>query len=204
MALTQSEIVILQKRQESPRRLHSALYQLNTIPSEGLDVILIEGFKGTEYPYPAIVVCSSPEDILELQETNPEIILITGTISPEQFTNDLAKWKSRVVPISDVPQLWEKFSEVALEYITGKLPGKDCDTCGFPTCKEFAKALWNKTTKFGDCAQLEGDIVVEIDGKIVPLVGFVQQIIGNGITGMLTALKGVPPGLSKINISIKR
>ena len=48
------------------------------------------------------------------------------------------------------------------------------------------------------------DIVVEVDGKNIPMNGFVRKILAGMITGSLGNLRGVEEGWKTINISLKR
>ena len=43
-----------------------------------------------------------------------------------------------------------------------------------------------------------------IDGKEIPLNSFAQQIIGSTVTGMVSALKGIPEEFETINLTVKR
>ena len=48
------------------------------------------------------------------------------------------------------------------------------------------------------------DIVVEVDGKNIPMNGFVRKILVGMITGSLGTLRGVEDGWKTLNITIKR
>ncbi|MFH1323479.1 MAG: hypothetical protein ABIH80_06620 [Methanobacteriota archaeon] len=48
------------------------------------------------------------------------------------------------------------------------------------------------------------DIVVEADGKNIPMNGFVGKILVGMITGSLGTLRGVEDGWKTLNITIKR
>ena len=48
------------------------------------------------------------------------------------------------------------------------------------------------------------DIVLDVDGKRVPMNPFVQRIFASTIEGMLRALEGIPPDPKEIRISIKK
>ena len=48
-------------------------------------------------------------------------------------------------------------------------------------------------------------VQVKVDGKLIPIKGFVQDFIGSGILGMLFSLKGVSnPKEIQIEIKAKR
>jgi len=48
------------------------------------------------------------------------------------------------------------------------------------------------------------DIVVEADGKNIPMNDFVRKILAGMITGSLGTLRGVEEDWKTINISLKR
>jgi len=48
------------------------------------------------------------------------------------------------------------------------------------------------------------DIVVEADGKNIPMNDFVRKILAGMITGSLETLRGVEGDWKTINISLKR
>lgn len=48
------------------------------------------------------------------------------------------------------------------------------------------------------------DIVVEVDGKNIPMNDFVRKIMTGMITGSLGSLRGVKTDWKTLNISLKR
>ncbi|MFH1227642.1 MAG: hypothetical protein V1701_07045 [Planctomycetota bacterium] len=48
-----------------------------------------------------------------------------------------------------------------------------------------------------------GLVQVKADGRVIPIKGFIQEMIGSGIIGMLKPLKGVPANPKKVEIKIK-
>ncbi|MCX9011417.1 MAG: hypothetical protein OIN66_09880 [Candidatus Methanoperedens sp.] len=48
------------------------------------------------------------------------------------------------------------------------------------------------------------DIVLEVDGKKIPMNEFVRRMLSGVIAGSVSALHGVDEGWKVINISIKR
>jgi hypothetical protein len=48
------------------------------------------------------------------------------------------------------------------------------------------------------------DIVVEVDGKNIPMKDFVRKILAGMITGSLGTLRGVEDDWKTLNISLKR
>ncbi len=46
-------------------------------------------------------------------------------------------------------------------------------------------------------------VQVKVDGKVIPIKGFVQDFIGYAVLGMLKSLRDVPPEPKEIEIKIK-
>ena len=203
MALTPSEVIYFKRRKETPRRLHSTLYQFNALSNGGFDIIILEGFKNKSYPYPAVIVSQTAEGALGLVKDQPNFLFITGPITAKPSELDkLGHYKDHVIPLSDTKRIMQCISQSAIKHIIQNLPGKDCETCGYPTCEAFANALWTKATTLLDCAQLQGSLRLELDGTVIPLAGFVQKIIANGLYGMITSLKGVPTNPKSIKLEL--
>lgn len=73
-----------------------------------------------------------------------------------------------------------------------RLPGLDCGNCGYPTCTSLAEAVVAGQASLEDCvADGRPEVVVEVDGRHVPLKPFVQRFIAGAVRGMLSALHGV-------------
>ncbi|MDI6655450.1 MAG: (Fe-S)-binding protein [Candidatus Hydrothermarchaeota archaeon] len=75
--------------------------------------------------------------------------------------------------------------------ILARLPGINCGKCGFETCSEMAEKVEEKAAKLGDCVVLvaEKEVAVKINGREVPMGGFVQEIIKKTVLGMISSLK---------------
>ena len=87
--------------------------------------------------------------------------------------------------------------ELEIDKIIKKLPNFNCGECGFKTCREMAEKILTKEKNLEDCRYYNPDVfmTIKINGREIYLSPFVQNIIKNTITGMLSSLKGV----SKIN-----
>ena len=49
-----------------------------------------------------------------------------------------------------------------------------------------------------------GDVRLKVDGKVVPMKGFVQDLVGSTVLGMLSTLKGVKdPGEVELSIKVR-
>lgn len=64
-----------------------------------------------------------------------------------------------------------------IEELTGKLPGLNCGACGFPSCREFAKALVEKKEEaVSSTCRVAGPEVIEFISKIAPTE---KTLVGN-------------------------
>jgi molybdopterin-guanine dinucleotide biosynthesis protein B len=138
-----------------------------------LDIIIVEGFWN--------------EDI-------PKVLLGDG----EEKVNTVLKYKDNFDEIV-------KYAEngIEIERIQGKLPALDCAKCGYQTCREFAKAVYQNEKSFDDCHYFsEMQVSLEVDGKEIPMGKFAKGIMQGTIVGMISSLKEVREG-KDIRIEIK-
>lgn len=94
-----------------------------------------------------------------------------------------------VPAVSDVEALASLVLEKAF-----LLPGLDCGGCGRESCRELARAIVAGTAGTKDCAALGGQVSVTVNGAPLALNPFVARMLGSGIRGMLSELKGYVPG----------
>lgn len=130
------------------------------------DIVLVEGF--TESNIPKIAV---------------------GEFNAEEKTasNTVLQYKENKKEILD--HLTRK---IEIHRIAMKLPGLNCGDCGFDSCWEMAKAIYEGEKKFENCENLRSQrIKLQVNGKNIPLSGFPSRIIRETVIGMLSALKGV-------------
>ncbi|AIF70050.1 molybdopterin-guanine dinucleotide biosynthesis protein MobB [Palaeococcus pacificus DY20341] len=165
---------------------------LNALLSIGEDVdfLLLEGFKNVKH-MPKIICAKSEEEVRELNDGLA--IAVSGIIANEKSSEI-----NGLPIISDAEELANLVEEKAF-----MLPNIDCHMCGFD-CYGMAKLIVNgeKTTK--DCVVLSSKpkVVVKIDGKVLPMKDWVQELMEKTIKGMLSAMKGYKDG-KKIEIIIQ-
>jgi molybdopterin-guanine dinucleotide biosynthesis protein B len=93
--------------------------------------------------------------------------------------------------------------EVDIERVLAKLSGLDCGKCGMQNCKELARAIHEGKNKFDDCYYFsEQEVILQVDGKDIPMGRFAKGIVSGTIAGMISSLKGVGEG-KNIKIEIK-
>lgn len=83
--------------------------------------------------------------------------------------------------------------EIEIDRIMKKLPNFNCGECGFSTCREMAEKIILKEKNYENCRYYNPDVMmnIEVNGREIYLSPFVQNIVKNTITGMLSSLKGV-------------
>ncbi|MGC8860266.1 MAG: molybdopterin-guanine dinucleotide biosynthesis protein B [Thermoplasmata archaeon] len=94
--------------------------------------------------------------------------------------------------------------ELEIEKIVKKLPNFNCGECGFKTCRDLAEKILNNERRLEDCRYYNPEAVmhIEVNGREIYLSPFVQNIVKNTITGMLSSLKGVGK-VESLNIRMK-
>jgi molybdopterin-guanine dinucleotide biosynthesis protein B len=188
VAINSNTITLRYSKSTGSDQLHSALSSLMAITPHHLpQLILIEGYKQSEFP--KIFLIKSRNDLNSLPAGK---ILLTSGIHLDSETA-LAEIPSSMNPVvfSNTNEIVKTIKENAIAFTLENLPAIDCGECGYPTCLEFAQALWQKHDKPMECFNLYGTLHLEVNGKKIPIKSFVQNIIAQGVRGMVGALKGV-------------
>lgn len=125
-----------------------------------LDYLIIEGFKFAEYPK-----ISTTETKDEYTITNVDVF----NLKPEDLIS--------------LVDLVEKRTY-------GIISNTDCGYCGYPTCRDMARAIVKGETSEEKCKMKKfQEVELFIEDKNIPLNPFVQDILKKGIIGMLSTLK---------------
>ena len=80
------------------------------------------------------------------------------------------------------------------------LPGLDCGECGMPDCEAMSSAIVAGTHNPGDCQARKTQVEVSVNGSILAMGGFVEDIVASTIRGLLSQLKGYTPGEIRIRL----
>ena len=157
------------------------------------DFLLLEGFKSIKHV--PKVICAKNED--EVEELNDGLaIAVSGVVAGEgaEEINGL--------PVIDATREPEKLADL-VEKRAFMLPNIDCGMCGF-TCGEMARMIVAGEKTLKDCVVLSSKpkVTVKIDGQVLPMKGWVQELVEKTIKGMLSAMKGYREG-RKIEIVIR-
>ncbi len=143
--------------------LKEILGYLSVFPN--INFVIIEGFKKelTELNIPKIVLLKDDEG--DLIDDHTVYVVENNNYNIEDIVN-IIKEKA-IVPTMNL----------------------NCGHCGY-NCKGFVKALAKGEVKWDDCV-LSSGIKLVVDGKIIPLVPFVSNIVGETVRAMVSTLKGV-------------
>jgi len=128
------------------------------------DVILVEGFKGSQIPKIVLGNADAQGEIIARGE------------SPDDVFDPAMAFIER---------------GISIERVLRDLPGLDCKSCGFEDCRGLAEAVTDGKADITECKKLHvGRTLIKVDGKIIPVGPFVDEIVTNTILGMVSSLKG--------------
>jgi len=157
------------------------------------DFLLLEGFKSIQH-VPKVICARSKEDVRELNDGLA--IAVSGVIA----SSDVDEIDG--LPVIDATKEPSRLADLVKERAF-MLPNIDCGLCGFK-CSEMARMIvkGEKTPK--DCVVLSSKpkVTVKIDGQVLPMKDWVQELVEKTIKGMLSAMKGYREG-RRIEIVIK-
>jgi molybdopterin-guanine dinucleotide biosynthesis protein B len=138
-----------------------------------LDFIVLEGFRGSK----GITKIATPRNAEE------------AATLVDEFTIACIGHGRRGLPALRLDQAKE-LADIVEEKSLPVLPGLDCRRCGYPNCEEFALAVLRGKAKVEDCQPMHDLVSLRVDGRVIPLNPFVQDMIASTIRGMLSSLKG--------------
>jgi len=79
---------------------------------------------------------------------------------------------------------------------------KCCRLCGL-TCGEMVSAIIQGSKSYQDCTIRQTNIHLKIDGREIPIVPFVQNILKNNVLAVVKELNGWEKG-SKVEIVVEQ
>lgn len=177
VALSPDEVTTLQKR---GAELEDIFLELT-----GLDFVVLEGFGGSEH-VARIVVAENKEDAQELEDEYTIGFVGEGTGWTPTFSR------------KDASEIADFVEEKAVMF-----PGLlDCGDCGHDSCRDFVLAAIEEEAPKEGCSALRGSVELEVDGKRVALKSFVQDLIAETISGLVSSLKDSEG--KKIRLEVER
>ncbi|NJE02578.1 molybdopterin-guanine dinucleotide biosynthesis protein B [Thermococcus sp. MV11] len=157
------------------------------------DFLLLEGFKSVQHV--PKVICARNEE--EVRELNGGLAIAVSGIIASTGVEEIDG-----LPVIDATKEPEKLADL-VEKRAFMLPNIDCGLCGF-RCAEMAKMIVRGEKTLKDCVVLSSKpkVTVKIDGQVLPMKDWVQELVEKTIKGMLSAMKGYREG-RKIEIVIR-
>ncbi|NHJ41377.1 MAG: hypothetical protein FK731_15205 [Asgard group archaeon] len=184
MFKSKSETAVFLNEEHS---LRSALLKF----SEGLDFILVEGFKENLIGYPQLVLLNEKNQ--ENDYTDEFTSIISSIPEFSIYSNH-----SKFIPFN-------KLVDAVFEKSLPIFPELNCGHCGYKTCNELIKEIIQGNKKIQDCYVIENenkDVILEINNEHVACNPFVQTIIKNIMMGFLSSLKIEVESIKEANIKI--
>jgi molybdopterin-guanine dinucleotide biosynthesis protein B len=156
-----------------------------------VDFLLLEGFKSIKH-VPKIICARNKQDIEELYD---ELAIAVSGV----FANEM-EGEVRGLPIINALTKPEALADL-IEKRGFILPNIDCHMCGFD-CYNMAKLIVKGEKTLKDCVVLSSKpkVTVKIDGKVLPMKDWVQEMVEKTIRGLLSSMKGYREGRIEIKI----
>ncbi|UCE44620.1 MAG: molybdopterin-guanine dinucleotide biosynthesis protein B [Methanobacteriota archaeon] len=141
------------------------------------------------------------------REFNPDVLLVEGRKNgdfPKIALGEVEPTEGTVLVNPEAGEALEFIErEIARERIMRQLPGLDCGKCG-STCSDLASEVVDGKRALDDCLEMPAQCVeISVNGKELPVGGFVADMTEKTIRGFLSSLKGYSEGDS-IEIRIRR
>ena len=192
VAATPNELISIKKIQDP-----SLEATLKEVP-KNVDIIIVEGFKGSKYP--KIITSRTIEDAETLMSTVKATFAISGSVAEKVHEKSI-----KGIPILKPNELFTTVEGMILQSIFKRLPGLNCGKCGTNSCEEFARTLLRRENSIDQCVPIqETRVILKVNDEQLYLTPFPATIIKDVVLGMLSALKGVEKDLPrKISLEIK-
>lgn len=157
------------------------------------DFLLLEGFKSARH-VPKVICARSEADVRELNDGLA--IAVSGVIASTGVE------EVDGLPVIDATKEPERLADL-VEKRAFMLPNIDCGLCGL-NCAEMARLIVKGEKTLNDCVVLSSKpkVTVKIDGQVLPMKDWVQELVEKTIKGMLSAMKGYREG-RRIEILIR-
>lgn len=156
------------------------------------DFVVLEGV--TDSNAPKIIAAHDEKEVLE--RLDDLVFAISGRMS-----NTMDEFKG--IPVINTMDNVERLVDLIEEKVYDKLPDfpeECCNGCGY-NCRQLGAMILKGKAKREDCILNRSKVKLQIDGKEVDMVPFVQNILFNTVLGVVKELKGYEQG-KEISIKI--
>lgn len=163
------------------------------------DYVLLEGFE-RERTVAKIIAARDADEVMSLLDDLT--IAISGLIA--ELGAEKEKVSTLKIPIINCKVESEKLADIVEKKALPRLPEMaHCGECGYKSCYEFAKAFIRGDKGLKGCPLLvRDDVILEVNGRRVPLKTFPSNIIRNIVMGIISSLK-ITEDIKEVKIIIK-
>ncbi|MEM3640520.1 MAG: molybdopterin-guanine dinucleotide biosynthesis protein B [Candidatus Bathyarchaeia archaeon] len=184
-----AEIVVATPLNETVFFVKRKLFLNEIMPFlSGFDYVILEGFEHEK----TVARIVAAKDAEEAEKFSDDLnIAVSGLIAESE--KEIKKASNLKVPIFNCKFASAKIADLVEQKAFPLLPGMPhCSECGYRSCYEFAKAIVAGTEARRNCPLLmREDVVLEVNGKMIPLKLFPRTIIANIVRGIVSSLKGI-------------
>lgn len=156
------------------------------------DFVVLEGV--TDANVPKIISAHSEKEILE--RLDDLVFAISGRIS-----NTMDEFNG--LPVINSIDNVERLVDLIEEKVYDRLPNfseECCNVCGY-SCRQLGAMILKGEAKIENCVLKDSKVKLQIDGKDIDMVPFVQNILSNAVLGVVKELEGYKKG-KEISIKI--
>ena len=196
VASTPREIVVITKSMNLS--LEKALEHIHV----QTELTFVEGYKNSSYP--KILCADTAEDAKSALKEISNVVMISGEILNSVMEREKLEAEFEEPPVYDFEEMVSALKEMLEDSITESLPGLNCKECGYDSCLDLVKATLAAEATVKDCKVRETNVAyLKVDGKMIPIGKFPQEIIRGMTLGMVESLKGVKRNPCRIEITVK-
>lgn len=152
------------------------------------DFVVVEGFK-ERFPGVRVAVVRNGEELARLR--TPLLVAAYVRSGPRLRETDL--------PVFG-PGEEEKLVDLLVEKAFEPPAGLDCGLCGYRNCLELAEAVVRGEVSATGCRVLSSKVELRVNGRVVGLNPFVQELVKNVVKGIVSSLKGVPERPARVEL----
>jgi molybdopterin-guanine dinucleotide biosynthesis protein B len=145
------------------------------------DYVVLEGVADTCAP--KIICAHSTEEVDE--RLDGTVFAVSGRLAA-------SRQEYRGLPVINVLTEPDKLVDLVVEKVFDRLPdfpAECCSACGC-SCSELAAKILRREASRECCALDKSRITLQVDGREIPMVPFVQNILYNAVTGVVKELEG--------------
>jgi molybdopterin-guanine dinucleotide biosynthesis protein B len=149
------------------------------------DYVVLEGDSGANCP----IILTAREESELAERMNDRVIAVSGVIS-ERLTEYCGL--PVINGLTDIGRLVDLIEEKTME----RMPNVDPECCGRcgGDCRSMTARILRGEADREDCVLKKGDVELFFDGKEIPMVPFIQEMLSNIVIGTVKALKGYRDG----------